>query len=360
MLNFNNKIQNRSINSRIDTRSLLSVSDIKLDYDLKIGSTVLVPNTSLKAVLRKLSTEVNSLMSAPAPSDLNGIYSGSGSLTTETTVTMGVEALKFRGTGLVHDFYPSTTTPSSYMYAIKNSNFGQIQYGATASYVDVQIEANTSGGASRIQSTGDTGQVPTIQLLVSHANDESEVFVSDDLIRLQALNLAGSSGLEVNKDGTGTRIYGNPGSGAYSYKLPTTDPSITNLAKSVMTWTGNGSTITPAFEVQPKKYVALLTQTGTSAPVATVLENTLGGTVVWTRSDVGFYEATLTGAFPTSKTIIFLDEAADEGSVSGAFNHGIDNYARPNTLSISIRNEVTNVNTDGLLNGTSIQIIIYP
>lgn len=34
-----------------------------------------------------------------------------------------------------------------------------------------------------------------------------------------------------------------------------------------------------------KKYVALLTQTGTDAPVATVLENTLGFDVVW------YYEA---------------------------------------------------------------------
>ena len=34
---------------------------------------------------------------------------------------------------------------------------------------------------------------------------------------------------------------------------------------------------------QPKVYRALLSQTGTAAPTATVLENTLGGTVVWTR-----------------------------------------------------------------------------
>src|SRR5688572_16305439 len=51
-----------------------------------------------------------------------------------------------------------------------------------------------------------------------------------------------------------------------------------------------------------KVYVALLTQTGTSAPVATVLENTLGGTVVWARGGTGEYTGTLAGAFTADKT----------------------------------------------------------
>jgi hypothetical protein len=41
-----------------------------------------------------------------------------------------------------------------------------------------------------------------------------------------------------------------------------------------------------------KVYTALLTQTGTDAPVATVLENSFGGEVVWTRDAVGSYVAT--------------------------------------------------------------------
>lgn len=49
-------------------------------------------------------------------------------------------------------------------------------------------------------------------------------------------------------------------------------------------------------------YTALLSQSGTDAPVATVLENTLGGTVVWTRNDVGDYTGTLAGVFTVNKT----------------------------------------------------------
>jgi len=52
-----------------------------------------------------------------------------------------------------------------------------------------------------------------------------------------------------------------------------------------------------------KVYTALLTQTGTDAPVATVLENTLGD-IVWSRVNVGVYLGTLNGAFLSDKTFI--------------------------------------------------------
>ena len=61
--------------------------------------------------------------------------------------------------------------------------------------------------------------------------------------------------------------------------------------------------------VSYKVYVALLTQTGTSAPTATVLENTLGGTPVWSYDSMGgpgAYDLTLTGAFSSGKTFVLV------------------------------------------------------
>ncbi len=52
-----------------------------------------------------------------------------------------------------------------------------------------------------------------------------------------------------------------------------------------------------------KEYTALLTQSGTDDPVATVLANDLGGTVVWTRDNTGIYIGTLAGAFGTNNVI---------------------------------------------------------
>lgn len=50
-----------------------------------------------------------------------------------------------------------------------------------------------------------------------------------------------------------------------------------------------------------KVYTALLTQSGTSAPTATVLQNNLGA-IVWSYVNVGTYRATLTGVFLEAKT----------------------------------------------------------
>lgn len=52
-----------------------------------------------------------------------------------------------------------------------------------------------------------------------------------------------------------------------------------------------------------KVYTALLTQSGTDAPVATVLQNTIGDTIIWSRSDVGFYTGVSALNVFTSKTI---------------------------------------------------------
>lgn len=57
---------------------------------------------------------------------------------------------------------------------------------------------------------------------------------------------------------------------------------------------------TSAFKI----YRAIITQSGFDAPVATVLENTLGGTVIWSRNAPGEYSMTLNGAFTANKTFI--------------------------------------------------------
>lgn len=55
-----------------------------------------------------------------------------------------------------------------------------------------------------------------------------------------------------------------------------------------------------------KVYTALLTQSGTDDPVATVLENTLSGTPVWTRVDTGQYYCTLVNEFTSGKTVMHV------------------------------------------------------
>lgn len=97
-------------------------------------------------------------------------------------------------------------------------------------------------------------------------------------------------------------------------------------------------------------YTALLTQTGTNAPVATVLENTLGGTVVWSYDDTGVYVGTLTGAFPADKTVVFgQPRLVSSGEYASAYR---DN---DNMITVEV-----NDGADNRLSNYSIEIRVYP
>jgi hypothetical protein len=52
-----------------------------------------------------------------------------------------------------------------------------------------------------------------------------------------------------------------------------------------------------------KSYVATIHQSGSSAPVATIIDNDIGN-IVWTRTGPGVYVATLSGAFTSGKFFI--------------------------------------------------------
>ena len=74
----------------------------------------------------------------------------------------------------------------------------------------------------------------------------------------------------------------------------------------------------------PKVYKALLTQSGTNAPVATVLVNTLSGTPVWSRVSIGYYKLTLSSEFTTNKT--YYPPFGEMGNILSDGSSGITLY----------------------------------
>ena len=108
---------------------------------------------------------------------------------------------------------------------------------------------------------------------------------------------------------------------------------------------------------EPKVYVALLSQTGTNAPVATVLKNTLGGVPVWSYVSAGVYRASLAGAFAGSVIkLISLDP-------SGAYGAGDKPTAFINLESVNavgIGTYVDGVPADEVLYTASLKIEVYP
>ena len=105
-----------------------------------------------------------------------------------------------------------------------------------------------------------------------------------------------------------------------------------------------------------KVYTALLTQSGTDAPVATVLQNTLGGTVVWTRDGIGDYNASLTGAFTNDKTWLLISAIMNDPS-SGAYTGY--KFSRVDSDNINLETYFGPDGTDGEIYKLAIEIRVY-
>lgn len=110
-----------------------------------------------------------------------------------------------------------------------------------------------------------------------------------------------------------------------------------------------------------KIYSAFLSQSGSSAPVATVKQNTLGGTVVWGRYGPGDYKCTLSGAFPDGKfTPVFGSLSAGGNIVSpGITITFLLARTSDNELSLAIYGTDGN-QYDGSLAGHFLEFRVYP
>jgi hypothetical protein len=135
--------------------------------------------------------------------------------------------------------------------------------------------------------------------------------------------------------------------------------TIDNLAGSgtralVADANGTLSTVASVDSRPYKVYTALLNQTGTNAPVATVLENTLGVATVWTRFGVGQYICT-SNAFIAGKTTVQITRT-NPTIPDFSINMG-GQFSGTNTVGITTFN--TTGYLDGQLTSATIEIRVY-
>ena len=102
-----------------------------------------------------------------------------------------------------------------------------------------------------------------------------------------------------------------------------------------------------------QRYVALLTQASTTAPVATVLANELSGAIVWARSSTGIYTGTLTGAFLSAATGLSITPDA-VGIISATVTS-----ANVITLKTYLVDTDGAALADGALTGAMLQIHVF-
>jgi hypothetical protein len=132
--------------------------------------------------------------------------------------------------------------------------------------------------------------------------------------------------------------------------VPQADGTKRNLTRN-FSISNVASLINTGFDGGYKVYTALLTQAGNTAadiPIATIMQNTLGGTIAWTRTGAGAYTATISDAlFTLNKTMVFING----GSATATANI---EWASPTTTTITI-----DTTADSVLTGGSLEIRVY-
>jgi hypothetical protein len=101
-----------------------------------------------------------------------------------------------------------------------------------------------------------------------------------------------------------------------------------------------------------KVYTALMLQSGSGAPTATIFDNTIGA-IVWTRVSAGIYMGTLSNAFTSNKTFALCDNkiGINNGTVKIVLN----------STSVMLLNTYDNAGTptDGILTFGFIELRVY-
>lgn len=98
-------------------------------------------------------------------------------------------------------------------------------------------------------------------------------------------------------------------------------------------------------------YTAILTQLSTNNPTATVLQNTTGRTITWTRDTTGEYIGTLSEEIDTSKTTIYCN-----GGLITGWQFTI-RFIDPGT--IGLQSAISGVKNDGILLNTLVELKIH-
>ena len=125
----------------------------------------------------------------------------------------------------------------------------------------------------------------------------------------------------------------------------------------------NGTSwVTIGAEPTYKVYRAFVTQSGTSAPTAVIVENTLGAVPVWSYNDIGDFTLTLTGSFTLNKTSIdlrFQNEITRiETNSHGAWEHYDINFIKFYSMSGGISFILNSDNS--VFTNTYVEILVYP
>jgi hypothetical protein len=105
-----------------------------------------------------------------------------------------------------------------------------------------------------------------------------------------------------------------------------------------------------------KEYIGIFSQTSTSAPTINVINNTLGGTLIWSRNSAGNYTATLASTFTARSIVITMNQ-----TLPVADRNLFMYVSSTDTITVLCRKISDNSFVDfGQSSSASIEIRVYP
>lgn len=210
-------------------------------------------------------------------------------------------------------------------YGYASASIGYVTKAVGKSSFSSGYQTVTSGMGSAVFGTFNDIDVPADSNGINAANRLFQIGNGTGISgnRSNALTVLQSGNIGIGTTTPTTKLDISGGANVSGLRLNGLSNSTTKVASGNALGYDNSGNIVPIDGRPYKVYTALLTQTGTSAPTAVVLENTLGGVPVWTRTGAGIYRCTLASAFTDLKTIAFVTET------SSANGTRLTNYVVP-------------------------------
>jgi hypothetical protein len=310
------------------------------------------------------------------------LYTSSGSLSGNTTITGGTNTLTLTGTHAASSAMSIQNTGAGNALSLTATGSGPTALiSNTSTGIGLQI---TSADGNALNVTSDNNTAATFSINPATTNTtERAINIIRRTTGTAAANIGVSAAFQLEDDAGNSyaaaqfkavATNSTAASKTTSFLISTVLNAVSNDRFSIL-GTGqvrqyaygvNAFSVTPATtpvissngtigeRIAPKIYTALLTQSGTGAPTATVLGTNEIGAIVWTRNSAGNYTGTLTGAFTADKTWLVVQK----GDGSGSFVNSILSRASANALTLDVRDN-TNTVTDNFTN-MSIRIEVYP
>lgn len=362
------------------------------------GKAYIMNADSLSSAPNMVSINPNTreLQLSAVPSGGDGIYGGNGSLPSDVTVSTAGNTLTVSGSNDNETSFNVTNTGTTSASAIAGTASGTTSIGVTgtsSSYIGVFGNSTTSNGIQGQSSSGVgvVGVSSTGSAFRGQINPSSNNAVENIVTLLRTSSSgAGANGIGAaiqyeletatngNSQTAGSLVFQWTDATSatrtsafeiYGVNSGTTARKAALAGSGQWTWDtyGQGThSVTPATtpvysstgvvgeRIAPKIYTALLTQSGTGAPTATILGTNEIGSIVWTRNSTGNYTGTLTGAFTVNKTWAICQK----GDMTGSFANGLLSSNSANSVLLTVTDNAGS-SVDNFTN-MSIEIRVYP